>query len=119
MRCGRLDLLKADVEGAELLVLQGAAQTIARFRPHLILEVSIHTERFGYTREAIYRQLLDWGYRVFGLETMPLRPYALLTDDAIYCNVLAVDLRRLQTLMLQDVIDLSGTAREAVRSSAP
>jgi hypothetical protein len=109
----------ADVEGAELLVLQGAAQTSAHCRPHLVLEFSIHTERFGYTREALYHQLLDWGYRVFSLEAMPLRPYELLTDDSIYCNVLAVETRRLQTLMSQDVIDLSRADRESVRSSAP
>jgi len=35
----RLDVLKADVEGAELLVLRGSAQTLRRFHPKLILEV--------------------------------------------------------------------------------
>jgi FkbM family methyltransferase len=35
----RVDVLKADVEGAELLVLRGAAGTLRRFHPKLILEV--------------------------------------------------------------------------------
>lgn len=35
----RVDVFKADVEGAELLVLRGAAQTLNRFHPKLILEV--------------------------------------------------------------------------------
>lgn len=35
----RVDVLKADVEGAELIVLRGAAQTLRRFHPVLILEV--------------------------------------------------------------------------------
>ncbi len=35
----RVDVVKADVEGAELLVLRGAAQTLRRFHPKLILEV--------------------------------------------------------------------------------
>ena len=35
----RLDVLKADVEGAELVVLRGATSTLKRFHPKLILEV--------------------------------------------------------------------------------
>lgn len=35
----RLDVVKVDVEGAELLVVRGAAETLKRFHPKLILEV--------------------------------------------------------------------------------
>lgn len=38
LRLDRLDLLKADVEGAELLVLKGAEATIKRTKPALYLE---------------------------------------------------------------------------------
>ena len=36
----RVDVMKIDVEGAELLVLKGAEQTLARYGPTLIVEVS-------------------------------------------------------------------------------
>jgi hypothetical protein len=35
----RVDVLKIDVEGAELLVLKGAQETLARFRPYLLVEL--------------------------------------------------------------------------------
>jgi FkbM family methyltransferase len=42
----RLDLMKMDVDGHELPVLQGASETLRRFRPTLVMEMSpyIHAE---------------------------------------------------------------------------
>jgi FkbM family methyltransferase len=37
---GEISLLKIDVEGGELEVLRGLADTIARHRPHLVIEVA-------------------------------------------------------------------------------
>lgn len=36
----RLDLIKADIEGWELRMLEGAAESLARFRPMLMLELA-------------------------------------------------------------------------------
>jgi FkbM family methyltransferase len=51
----RLDVLKADVEGAELIVLRGASKTLQRFHPKLVLEV-------------VPRQLANMGASVDELE---------------------------------------------------
>jgi FkbM family methyltransferase len=59
----RVDLIKVDVEGAELPVLQGAHDLIGRFRPWLILEVQRDTsEAAGYDQADILRFLEPLAY---------------------------------------------------------
>jgi FkbM family methyltransferase len=49
----RLDLVKIDVEGAELAVLDGAAETLRRFRPIVVIECNpVTLARFGGTSYA-------------------------------------------------------------------
>ena len=49
----RLDLVKLDVEGVELAVLAGAAETLRRFRPILVVECNpVALRRFGGTDDA-------------------------------------------------------------------
>ena len=62
-RLRRVDLVKIDVEGAELAVLRGAAATLARFKPYLIIEVQQDTARAaGYEAADILRLLGRLGY---------------------------------------------------------
>ncbi|MFC3898596.1 FkbM family methyltransferase [Lentzea rhizosphaerae] len=61
----RLDFVKADVEGAELRVLEGAEQTIERFKPAFLLEIEErHVERFGYKARDVADFLATRGYRM-------------------------------------------------------
>lgn len=61
----RLDFVKADVEGAELRVLQGGTETIERFRPKLLLEIEErHVRRFGYRALDVRDWLAERGYRM-------------------------------------------------------
>ncbi|MDH3288197.1 MAG: FkbM family methyltransferase [Betaproteobacteria bacterium] len=53
-----VDLIKIDVEGMELEVLEGATLTISRFRPYLLVET------FNAHVEAMARWCQEHGYRV-------------------------------------------------------
>ena len=61
MALPRLDFLKADIEGGESELLEGASETIARCRPIAFIEtVNPYT---GDCSAAITRYFVDWGYR--------------------------------------------------------
>jgi hypothetical protein len=66
----RLDFIKADIEGAELLLLNGGLETLKRFKPALMLEIQGHSTRlFGYAPEAIFILLADIGYQAYYVGT--------------------------------------------------
>ncbi|WP_199441222.1 FkbM family methyltransferase [Umezawaea beigongshangensis] len=61
----RLDFLKADVEGAELRVLQGGERTIDRFRPTVLLEIEErHVRRFDHHAQDVADWMCQRGYRM-------------------------------------------------------
>jgi len=58
------DFLMLDVEGMELPALKGAARTLDRFRPCIMLEDRGHGSRFGWgTFDEIVAWLAKFGYR--------------------------------------------------------
>jgi FkbM family methyltransferase len=61
-----VDLIKIDVEGAELFVLQGATRILTRDRPSLLFE-STHSglDLWGLRPEQLFDFLTRHGYRVF------------------------------------------------------
>lgn len=61
---GRVAMLKADVEGAELLALRGAVRLLREHRPALFLEVQEeHLARFGFSIRVLEEFLGAEGYR--------------------------------------------------------
>jgi FkbM family methyltransferase len=75
-------LVKIDVEGAELGVLQGMRATLARYMPDIVLEV---TDTYLRALGASAAQLIDFlhalGYRIWLIpEDGPLRPIAGESD---------------------------------------
>ncbi len=71
----QVDLVKIDVEGAELQVLEGGTRLIRRWRPLVLFEHGPGgSDHYGTTPGMVHRFLTDRGLDVFGLHGE--RPYA-------------------------------------------
>jgi len=95
LNLSRCDLIKIDVEGMELAVLQGAARTITQFRPHLYVENNI-AER----SPALISYLQSLGYRMWWHLTTLMRPDNFFGNpsnmfgQAASCNMICIHARR-------------------------
>lgn len=66
---GKVDFIKMDIEGAELLALKGSVEILKKFKPVLYIEVFKHwTMEFGYHPIDIYNFLRNMGYKKFIIE---------------------------------------------------
>lgn len=62
-RLERVDVVKCDVEGAELLVLAGAKRVLSEFRPVVIIEADdLHQRRFDATAQDVVDVVTSHGY---------------------------------------------------------
>lgn len=61
----RVDVMKCDVEGAELLVLAGASRILSQLRPVVIVEADdLHQRRYGSTAQDVLDAITAHGYRI-------------------------------------------------------
>jgi FkbM family methyltransferase len=66
----RLDIIKIDIEGAELRAFEGAKKSIEKFRPLILMEVLASAcEQFGYSSSDICDFFTDLDYKFFELAT--------------------------------------------------
>jgi FkbM family methyltransferase len=72
------NVLKIDVEGAELLVVSGGRATLSQENsPAILFEASdLQTAAFGYTTPDLKRKLVELGYQVFRYRGSELEPVA-------------------------------------------
>ena len=62
----KLDVIKIDVEGAEIKVLTGAVETLKKFSPVILMEVSDkRTTVFGYKAKELCEFLTNIGYKLY------------------------------------------------------
>lgn len=64
-KANKIDFIKVDVEGAELLVLQGGINTIAKHKPTIVFELSGEwSKRFGYKPYQLLALIKELGYEM-------------------------------------------------------
>lgn len=80
----RPQVVKIDVEGAELDALRGMTETLSRFRPVVLFECdAAWTERFGHTPGAVHDLLVEQhGYRIFDMDGAGPLPRATFDSRA-------------------------------------
>ena len=90
----RLDVVKIDVEGAELSVLRGAVGTIRKYIPRLLLEVNEMTCNYAhYTRADLLAFVARLGYRFFLIGRSGKLSNLSSVDAPAFCNVLCEPVR--------------------------
>jgi FkbM family methyltransferase len=88
----RVDVIKMDIEGAELAALRGAGDTIERYRPVVLVELSDRALRHQSSTSAdVLALLTQHGYRFFGFAVdtglpTPLEPRKHFDSE----NIIAV-----------------------------
>jgi FkbM family methyltransferase len=87
----RVCLMKIDVEGWELRVLNGAAQALARPNaPDLLVEFTdANAQAAGTSCAALYERLVGFGYRMYRFGPDHSLRYESLQDAYPYTNLLA------------------------------
>ncbi len=83
----KVDFIKCDVEGAELLVFKGAVKTLAQHQPIVFSEMLRKwSARFNYHPNEIIGLFKGLGYRCFAAQGDGLAEFQAITDDTIETN---------------------------------
>jgi hypothetical protein len=85
------DVIKIDVEGAELQVLQGAERLLKERPPYLVFEADDNMMRFGYSRKDLFSYLRKQAdFTIFGIREDGLAPLHESLEDPETRDFLAV-----------------------------
>jgi hypothetical protein len=83
----RIDFIKCDVEGAELLVLTGGSETLKKFKPMVFAEMLRKwAAKFNYHPNQIIEFMAGLGYRCFVGREGKLVEFKVMDENTIETN---------------------------------
>lgn len=83
--CKRIDFIKLDIDGHEPAFLDGAINTINKFNPTILLEVShINYLDYGVTAWDFYESLIKKGFKIYSVKS--LKQFKTKRDFLIECG---------------------------------
>lgn len=95
-----VDIMKIDVEGAELPALHGAENVLRRFKPSIAIEIGLDTCRqAGYEPKDIFDYLTPFGYRFFRIGGRGKLTSVTAQELGVWQDVLCVPAGRLETIV--------------------
>ena len=112
----QVDLVKIDVEGADLHVLEGASMTLVQHRPYVIVEASDSCAAFGYRPEALLQRLEQDGYRVCAIDQLDPLAWSGNLGSATYVNLLAVPMEKAERL--PEFLDIIAGIRQRIAEAS-
>lgn len=86
-----IDVMKIDVEGAELLVVQGGSVIIQKSSPIIFIELLRKwSNPFGYHPNDLLKILYGYGYKCWTQENERIIPFEWMTDATVQTNFILV-----------------------------
>ena len=87
----KIDLIKIDTEGSELLILQGAIKSISKFKPSIILEIwPQNLKEYGFTANKVFNYIKRLDYSLYSINKKLLDKKSLIKSTEYQGNYLAL-----------------------------
>jgi FkbM family methyltransferase len=88
----RIDVMKVDVEGAELSVFKGAQRTLSTMPPPLLIFECCEefSQPFGYSTRDVKQMIEQHGYNLYNLDISPQPTRVSSSSPERYANIVAL-----------------------------